>query len=94
MRETATQALPVDSRRDASAATTAAGALRTARPRRSRPRLALEITVALAVKLLLLYAIWATWFAHPASRTLDERGVVAAVLGVGADAPRPSEPPQ
>ena len=49
-----------------------------ARPRRSR--LAVEFAVALIVKFVLLYAIWAAWFAHPVTRNLDERGVAAALL--------------
>jgi hypothetical protein len=50
-------------------------------PRRRRPRLALEITVVLLVKLLLLYAIWVAWFAQPVSRGLDARSVAARLLG-------------
>jgi hypothetical protein len=50
--------------------------------RRPRARLALEITIVLLVKFLLLYAIWAVWFAHPASRHLDERGVAATLFAV------------
>jgi hypothetical protein len=49
---------------------------------RTRSRLAIEITVALVIKFLLLYVIWAVWFAHPASRDLNERGVAAALFGV------------
>ncbi len=53
-----------------------------------RPRLGVEIAVALAVKAALLTAIWARWFAHPVSRELDGRGVAAALLG-NAHAPSP-----
>jgi len=49
---------------------------------RSRSRLAIEITVALVIKFLLLYVIWAVWFAHPMSRELDARGVAAALFRV------------
>jgi hypothetical protein len=92
MRDAATPALPAAPTRAAPAAERAVASAPARR--RSRPRLALEIAVALAVKLFLLYVNWATWFAHPASRTLDERGVAAAVLGVPAGAPRPSETPR
>ena len=44
-----------------------------------RPRLALEIAVALAVKLVALAVIWNVWFAHPASKRLDAHGIGAAV---------------
>jgi hypothetical protein len=49
---------------------------------RPRSRLLIEITVALLIKFLLLYVIWAVWFAHPASRNLDERGVAATLFDV------------
>ncbi len=49
---------------------------------RSRSRLAIEITVALVIKFLLLYVIWAVWFAHPVSRQLDARGVAATLFAV------------
>jgi hypothetical protein len=48
-----------------------------------RPRLAIEIAAALAIKLVLLFAIWAAWFSHPLRPNLDERSVAAAVLGAG-----------
>ena len=51
-----------------------------ARPRRSR--LAVEIAVALLVKFVLLYVLWAVWFAHPVSRHLDEGSVAAALFRV------------
>ncbi len=47
--------------------------------RRRRPRLALEIAVALAAKLLALVVIWNVWFSHPASKRLDAPGIGAAV---------------
>jgi hypothetical protein len=56
-------------------------------PGRRRPRLALEITVVLLVKLLLLYAIWVAWFAQPASRELDGRSVAARLLGANPTLP-------
>ena len=52
--------------------------------RRRRPRLALEITVALAVKFVALAVIWHLWFAHPAARRLDARGIGAAVYAAPA----------
>jgi hypothetical protein len=59
---------------------------------RPRSRLAVEVTVALLVKFLLLYAIWAAWFAHPESRRLDERGVAANLLAVKPAPPARAEP--
>jgi hypothetical protein len=47
--------------------------------RRRRPRLALELTVALVVKFVALAAIWHLWFAHPASKRIDAPSVGAAV---------------
>jgi hypothetical protein len=47
--------------------------------RRRRTRLAVELTVALVVKLAALAVIWNFWFAHPASKRLDARDVGAAV---------------
>jgi hypothetical protein len=52
--------------------------------RRRRPRLALEIAVALAVKLMALAVIWNVWFAHPASKRLDAPGIGAAVYSAPA----------
>jgi hypothetical protein len=51
-----------------------------------RSRLAVEITVALLVKFLLLYALWAAWFAHPQSRDLDGASVSAVLLSTGPSA--------
>jgi hypothetical protein len=31
----------------------------------ARPRLALEITIALCLKVVLLYLLWAAFFSHP-----------------------------
>ena len=53
--------------------------MQTSRP---RSRLAIEITIALLIKFILLYVIWAAWFAHPASRDLDDRGVAATLFNV------------
>jgi hypothetical protein len=47
--------------------------------RRRRTRLAVELTVALVVKLAALAVIWNVWFAHPASKRLDAPHVGAAV---------------
>jgi hypothetical protein len=58
-------------------------------PRRSH--LAVEIVAALAVKFLLLFALWAAWFSHPVRPNLDERSVAAAVLGAGHGAPERRE---
>ena len=46
-----------------------------------RSPLALEITVALCVKLLLLFTLHQIWFSHPESKRLTERGVSAALFG-------------
>jgi hypothetical protein len=47
--------------------------------RRRRPRLAVEIAVALAVKFAALAVIWNVWFAHPASQRIDAPIIGAAV---------------
>ena len=47
--------------------------------RRRRPRLAMELTVALVVKFVALAVIWTIWFAHPASKHLDASTIGAAV---------------
>ena len=47
--------------------------------RRRRPRLAVEITVALIVKFAALAVIWNIWFAHPASKRIDAPGIGAAI---------------
>ena len=47
--------------------------------RRRRPRLAVEITVALIVKFAALAVIWNLWFAHPASKRLDPQSIGTAV---------------
>jgi hypothetical protein len=46
---------------------------------RRQSRLAVELTVALVVKLVALAAIWNIWFAHPASKRLDAPSIGAAV---------------
>jgi len=47
--------------------------------RRRRPRLAVELTVALVVKFAALAVIWNLWFAHPASKHLDPPSIGAAI---------------
>ena len=59
-----------------------------------RSRLAVEIAAALVVKFVLLLAIWAAWFSHPARPNLDERTVAAAVLGAAHGTAEPKETPQ
>ncbi len=61
------------------------------RARVPRPRLAVEITAALAVKFVLLFAIWVAFFAHPIGRDLDAARVAAAMLE-RAPAPVASQP--
>jgi hypothetical protein len=51
--------------------------------RRRRPRLALELTVALVVKFVALAAIWHLWFAHPASKRIDAMSIGATVYSSG-----------
>ena len=51
------------------------------RKHRRRSRLALEITVALCIKLLLLVALHQLWFSHPQSKRLTDRGVATALFG-------------
>ncbi len=58
-----------------------------------RSTLAVEITVALCVKLLLLFALYQIWFAHPQSRQLTGRGVETALFGpVAGPSPRAERP--
>ena len=64
----------------------APGAGNVPRARSRRLRLGVEIAVVLLVKFAFLYAIWAAWFAHPASRSLDARGVAAALFHVNCGA--------
>jgi len=47
---------------------------------RRRSRLAVEISIALAIKFALLYVIWAAFFADPQGRGLDASAVAAALL--------------
>jgi hypothetical protein len=47
--------------------------------RRRRSRLAVELTVALVVKLVALAVIWNLWFAHPVSKHIDAPGIGAAI---------------
>lgn len=51
----------------------------TRRDYRRRSRLAVELTVALVVKLAALALIWNIWFAHPASKRVDASAIGAAV---------------
>ena len=60
---------------------------------RSRSRLALEITVALCIKVVLLYLLWAAFFSHPASRQLNERRVADDLFGPAATATTHTEAP-
>jgi hypothetical protein len=53
---------------------------------RGRPRLALEITVALIVKLVAMVFIWNVWFSDPASRRLAPERVGAVVYSSGSAA--------
>ena len=48
--------------------------------------LAKEITVALVVKLLLIFGLWYAFFSHPIDQMLTDSGVSAVILGHGADA--------
>jgi len=45
--------------------------------------LAKEITVALVVKLCLIFGLWYVFFSHPIDRELTDRGVSAVILGHG-----------
>jgi hypothetical protein len=46
-----------------------------------RSRLGIEITVALCVKLLLLFGLYQIWFSQPQSKRLTGHGVAAALFG-------------
>jgi len=48
--------------------------------------LAKEITVALLIKLVVIFGLWYAFFSHPVDRNLTDRGVSAVILGHGADA--------
>ena len=61
-----------------------AGAIasRTRAERRARrPRLALEITIALAVKFVLIYMIWNAWFSDPVSRKMTMATIATDIFG-------------
>jgi len=45
--------------------------------------LAKEITLALLVKLLLIFGLWYAFFSHPIDRELTDSGVSAVILGHG-----------
>lgn len=45
--------------------------------------LAKEITVALAVKLCLIFGLWYVFFSHPIDRQLTDHSVSAVILGHG-----------
>ena len=53
---------------------------------RGCPRLALEIVVALIVKLVAMVFIWSVWFSDPASRRLAPERVGAVVYSSGSAA--------
>ena len=54
--------------------------VRRVQAKRRRPRLAVEIALALAIKFALLAVIWAAFFAAPQSRDVDASAVAAALL--------------
>ena len=65
-------------------------------PRRNRgrrSRLAIEITLALCIKAVLLYLILAAFFSHPASRQLTVGRIAADLFGPAATQSRQSEAP-
>lgn len=53
--------------------------LQAAPPRRHK--LAVEITAALIVKLLFIWALWFLFFSHPLDEQLDDEGVAAVLIG-------------
>jgi len=59
-----------------------------ARQARGRPRLALEITLALAVKFAAMIVIWHVWFSHPEGRQLNGERIGAMIYGTPPSAPR------
>jgi hypothetical protein len=54
--------------------------------------LAAEITAALIVKVLFIWALWFLFFSHPLDEHLDDEGVAAALIGGLPDLE--STPPQ
>ena len=57
------------------------------RPRRSR--LAIEITVALVVKVVLIYAIWSAFFSDPVSKKMTKATIAADIFGPVNPQPNP-----
>jgi uncharacterized membrane protein len=51
---------------------------------RKRPRLALELSVALVVKLVALVVIWNLWFADPQDRDVDGEDIARAIYAAPA----------
>jgi hypothetical protein len=49
--------------------------------RARRSRLAIEISIALAVKFLLLYAIWNASFSDPVSKTMTQQRIGSDLFG-------------
>lgn len=52
---------------------------RARRPTRSR--LAIEITIALVVKVVLIYAIWSAFFSDPVSKKMTKATIAADIFG-------------
>ena len=57
--------------------------------RARRSRLAIEITIALAVKFVLIYAIWSAWFSDPVSKKMTKATIAADIFGPVAPQPKP-----
>jgi hypothetical protein len=57
--------------------------------RARRSRLAIEITIALAVKFVLIYAIWNAWFSDPVSRKMTKATIAADMFGPVTPQPKP-----
>jgi hypothetical protein len=53
-----------------------------------RPRLALELTLALVAKMIALAIIWHTWFSDPDGRRTDGERVGAVVYSSSATIPQ------
>jgi hypothetical protein len=59
---------------------------------RKRPRLALELSVALVVKFVALVVIWNLWFADPQDRRVDGEDIARAIYAAPGREDRAARP--
>ena len=53
-----------------------------------RSRLAIEITIALVIKTVLIYAIWNAWFSDPVSKKMTKSTIAADIFGPVSPQPK------